>query len=207
MRSTASWSVGSAPPMNKRLPRRPSISSWYCAASLGSTTPLGRRSRSTADKSSRGSASADDSVCAKSNADTAPDAITAPMKLILRSLADLARSSAALLPSLPACTSTRATPDSDDCGGSTRVSKIALRQLTAADHGMIQDQRLTVTPRSHSLRRQIAAKMSPNAGSADAGGRKKAPARGATCLCTPTRAANKLVGVRGFEPPASTSRT
>ncbi len=42
--------------------------------------------------------------------DTAPEAITALMKLILRSLADFARSSAARLPSLPAWTSTRPRP-------------------------------------------------------------------------------------------------
>ncbi len=36
MRSTASWSVGSAPPMKRRLPRLPSTSTWYCAASLAS---------------------------------------------------------------------------------------------------------------------------------------------------------------------------
>ena len=41
MRSTASWSVGSAPPMNSRLPRLPSTTTWYCAASFGSMTFLG----------------------------------------------------------------------------------------------------------------------------------------------------------------------
>ena len=123
MRSTASWSVGSAPPMNKRLPRRPNMTNWYCAASLASTRPLGRRSRSTAARSTSGRASEVDKVWARSNAETAPEAITAPMKLIFRSRADLARSSAALLPSLPACTNTLATPEREDSGISTRVSK------------------------------------------------------------------------------------
>ena len=36
IRSAASWSVGSAPPMKMRLPRLPRTTIWYCAASLAS---------------------------------------------------------------------------------------------------------------------------------------------------------------------------
>src|SRR3990167_1775440 len=189
--------------MNSRLPRRPSITSWYCTASLVSTMPLGRRSKSTDDRSSSGSASAVDSVWARSKGDTAPEAITAPMKLILRSLADLARSSAALLLSLPACTSTLATPEREDCGGSTSVSKAASTEAYPDDHSMITDKTHTVTPRCGCFRAQIAA----------AGGRQRhkmlASAHCATTIGWAAMAAREeiLVGVRGFEPPASTSRT
>jgi hypothetical protein len=122
MRSTASWSVGSAAPMKRRLPRLPSTISWYWVAIFWSTRLRGSFWVSTAFRSSRGSASADDSVWARSSGFTAPALITAAMKLVLRSRAPLVSSSAVLALSLPALTSTRATPESEDCGGSTWVS-------------------------------------------------------------------------------------
>jgi hypothetical protein len=122
MRSTASWSVGSAPPMNSRLPRRPSTTIWYCTASLASTMLRGSRSLSMAFRSSSGSASVVDSVCASSAADTEPWPMTAETKLTRRSFALLTSSSALFAFSLPAWTSTRATPERADCGVSTRVS-------------------------------------------------------------------------------------
>ena len=61
-----------------------------------------------------GSAKLDDKVCAKSEADTAPAPMTADTKLMRLSFALLTSSSAFLTPRRPACTSTRATPDSVD---------------------------------------------------------------------------------------------
>ena len=79
---------------------------------------------STALRSSSGNASAVDSVCARSDGDTAPAAITEATKL-LRLSRELRTSSSAVFEfSLPACTSTRATPESAECGASARVSKL-----------------------------------------------------------------------------------
>ena len=82
IRSAASWSVGSAPPMKRRLPRLPRTTTWYCAASLASMTFCGSFCASTAVRSSSGSASAVDSVCARSAGDTAPAAMTEATKLV-----------------------------------------------------------------------------------------------------------------------------
>jgi hypothetical protein len=100
--------------MNSRLPRLPSTMTWYCAASLPSMMLRGSFCASTAFRSSSGIASALASVCDSSDGVTAPAAITDATKLLRLSLADLTRSSAVLALSLPACTSTRATPDSAD---------------------------------------------------------------------------------------------
>ena len=124
MRSAASWSVGSAAPMNRRLPRLPSAMSWYWLAILLSSTLRGSFCKSTALRSSSGSAKAAASVCASSAGCTAPAAITEATKLVRLSLADLPRSSAAFAVSLPACTNTRATPLSELLAGSARVSAV-----------------------------------------------------------------------------------
>ena len=70
--------------------------------------------KSTALRSSSGRASAVESVCDRSEGVTAPAAITAATKVLRFSLAAFARSSAVLALSLPACTSTRATPERVD---------------------------------------------------------------------------------------------
>ena len=121
MRSMTSRSVGSAPPTNSRLPRRDRATTWYCCASFASMTFCGMRCTSIAAKSSSGSASALESVWARSNADTCPLAITALTKLVFFSCACLTRSSAVLAWSLPECTSMRATPDREDWSGSASV--------------------------------------------------------------------------------------
>src|SRR5574337_275669 len=108
--------------MNSRLPRRPSTASWYWVASFWSTVPRGSLAGSIAPRSSSGRASAVDSVWTRSAGWTAPAAITAETKLERRSFALRVRSSAALVLSLPALTSTRATPESIDGDGSINVS-------------------------------------------------------------------------------------
>ena len=111
IRSAASWSVGSAPPMNRRLPRLPSTTTWYCDASFVSMTFLGSLVASIAVRSSSGNASAVDSVCARSAAETEPVPMTDATKLARFSRAERTSSSAVLGLSLPAWTSTLATPE------------------------------------------------------------------------------------------------
>src|SRR5690606_27244350 len=73
-------------------------------------TPLGRRSKSSADRSRTGTASAADSVCARSAGEMLVVAIRLLTKVRFCSLAARASASATLASSLPALTSTRATP-------------------------------------------------------------------------------------------------
>ena len=139
MRSAASWSVGSEAPMKSRLPRLPSTSSWYWCAVLASTMFLGSFCRSTALRSTSGSASAADKACASSSDLTAPAATAAATKPVLRSRADLAMSSAALALSLPALTSTLATPVRDDLAVSTTVSAAMGGSARGPIEGIIAD--------------------------------------------------------------------
>ena len=128
MRSMASWSVGSAPATKRRLPRLDSTSTWYWADSLLSITPLGRRCTSMAEMSSTGTARACDSVCARSVGWMAPLPTSVLTKLRFCSRAVRVRVSADLASSLPALTSTRATPESVP-GASARVDSAAMKTL------------------------------------------------------------------------------
>ena len=85
-------------------------------------TLRGSRVMSTEARSSNGSARALESVCARSLADTAPASITDATKLPRFSFELLTRSVASFAFSLPAWTSTRATPERVDCGMSANVS-------------------------------------------------------------------------------------
>src|SRR6185437_980691 len=134
-----SWSVGSAPPMKIRLPRLPRTMIWYWAASLASMTFLGSFWASTADRSSKGSARAPASVCARSAGDTEPAAMTDATKLVLLSREERTSSSAVFGFSLPAWTSTRATPESAECGASARVSNLGALVQSSRKRMIIAD--------------------------------------------------------------------
>ena len=118
MRSAASWSVGSAPPMNRRLPRLPSTTIWYCDGELAVDEVARQLARvDRVEVEQRQGERGRTSVWARSAGDTAPAAMTAGDE------AD-ALSSARFGPalrrswrsSLPAWTSTRATPERAECG-------------------------------------------------------------------------------------------
>ena len=138
MRSTASWSVGSAPPTKMRLPRLPSTTTWYCAASLVSMMSRGSRCTSTAVRSSSGSAERGgqrvrevgrgDGAGRDHRGDEAGCAC--PATCLHEFLGGLAAS-------LPACTSTRATPERAECGASASVSTrqaLELHVVESDDH-------------------------------------------------------------------------
>ena len=201
MRSTASWSVGSAAPMKSRLPRLPSTMSWYWLAILGSTRLRGSFCKSTAARSTSGRASDVDNVCASSSGFIAPPLTTAATKLLLRSRALLLSSSAILALSLPALTRTRATPVRVDGGDSTSVSAAIVRFSGAS--AWTEDHRRSDARCKHAWAEGGAHSpqhctdvVPPNVLT------HRAPRR-------PMRLAHRagMVGVSGFEPPASTSRT
>ena len=81
---------------------------------------------SIAVRSSSGRASAVDSVCARSADDTEPAAMTEATKLVRLSREVRTSSSAVFGFSLPAWTSTLATPERAECGASARVSNVEM---------------------------------------------------------------------------------
>ncbi len=110
--------------MKTRLPRLPSTTIWYCDASFASMMFFGSLTASIAFRSSSGRASAVASVWASSEGETAPAPMTELTKLERFSRELRTSSSAVLALSLPALTSTLATPEREECGASARVSNL-----------------------------------------------------------------------------------
>ena len=140
IRSAASWSVGSAPPMNRRLPRLPSTTTWYCDGELGLDDVARQLGRVDRRRGRAAAARAPSTACGRGRPTRrTPAAITEATKLVRLSRELRTSSSAVFGFSLPAWTSTLATPERAECGASARVSNVEMPDQCCEKQTIIAD--------------------------------------------------------------------